>query len=356
MPAELKAKVFQKIKKEGMLTARTVSETFGVSRNYANIILRELREEGEIILVGKTNQAKYILASDKKALQLAQRQIRHIFFRLRIKGLSEAVVLERVEKETGILLDLKENIVSIFRHAFTEMVNNAIDHSRSKLVEIDCRRTETAVTFIVRDFGVGIFNTVRTKFRLPGTLAAIQEILKGKVTTAPKQHSGEGVFFTSKMADTFIVDSFEKRLTVNNLLPDIFISDRKPLQGTRISFSIHTSSERRIKDIYDEFTGQSDDGLTFDKTRITVKLFQFGYDLPSRSEAKRVTMNLENFREVEFDFSGVQSVGQAFADEIFRVWHNRNQNVKLIATNANENVAFMIQRAGGELNQGRLLL
>ena len=231
------------------------------------------------------------------------------------------------------------------------MVNNAIDHSRSNMVEIDCRRTETAITFIVRDFGIGIFNNVRTKFHLPGTLAAIQEILKGKATTAPKQHTGEGVFFTSKIGDTFIIDSFEKRLTINNLLPDIFISDRKPLRGTRVSFSIHVSSERKIEDIYDAFTVQSDDGLTFDKTRITVKLFQFGKNLPSRSEAKRVTMNLENFREVELDFSDVQTIGQAFADEIFRVWHNRHRDVKLIATNANENVTFMVRRARGWLKQ-----
>ncbi len=356
MNTDLRTRVFRKAKKEGVVTARSVSETFGVSRNYANLLLRQLREEGEIVLVGKTNQARYVFAADKKTLQKEKHQTRHIFFRLLTKGLSEDAVLERVEKETGILAEIEENVARIFRHAFTEMMNNAIDHSRSKTVEIDCRRTETAITFVVRDFGIGMFNNVRTKFRLPGTLAAIQEILKGKATTDRKHHSGEGVFFTSKMADTFIVDSFEKRLTVNNLLPDIFISDRRPLKGTRVSFSIHLSSERKAEDIYSAFTGEDDDGFTFNKTRITVKLYQFGKDLPSRSEAKRVTMNLENFKEAELDFTGVETVGQAFADEIFRVWHNRHQGVRLFATNANENVAFMVRRAGGELDHAHLPL
>jgi hypothetical protein len=110
------------------------------------------------------------------------------------------------------------------------------------------------------------------------------------------------------------------------------------------------SSTRDINDVYGAFTGETEDGFLFDKTEITVKLFRFGKDLPSRSEAKRVTMNLENFHEIAFDFSNVQTIGQGFADEIFRVWQNRYPDIRLIATNANENVAFMIQRAGGKLN------
>lgn len=356
MAPTIKDKIFRLIKKKGSITARELSKIFGISRNYANLFLKQLREEGEVVLIGKTNQARYVFVADKKSVLDAKRQIKHIFFRTEIKGLDEDSVFKRIERETGILLELKNNVISIFRHGFTEILNNAIDHSRSKTVEIDCRRTGTVITFVIRDFGIGIFNNVRKKFRLPGTLAAIQEILKGKATTAPEHHSGEGVFFTSKIADSFIIDSFEKRLTVNNLLPDIFISDRKPLKGTRVSFSIHVSSSRKIEDIFDAFTGKDDNGHTFDKTRVTIKLFQFGHDLPSRSEAKRVTMNLENFREIELDFSDVFTIGQAFADEIFRVWHNRHPDIKLIATNANDNVAFMIQRSGGNLNQSKLPL
>ena len=302
-----------------------------------------------MFLIGKTNQARYVLASNKTAVRNAKKDIRHLFLKLQNSDLDEDAVFKRIEQETGIFIDVKGNVYQLVRHGFTEMVNNAIDHSRSRYVEVDCRKTETALTFVVRDSGIGIFNNVRNKFRLPGTLAAIQEILKGKATTAPKKHTGEGVFFTSKMADVFVIDSYEKRLTVNNLLPDVFISDRKSLKGTRVGFSIHLASKRSMKDVFDAFTGNFDGGAKFDRTHITVKLFQFGRDLPSRSEAKRVTMNLENFKVIELDFSEVETVGQAFADEIFRVWQSRHPDIKLVPTRANENVEFMIQRAGGPL-------
>jgi hypothetical protein len=196
-----------------------------------------------------------------------------------------------------------------------------------------------------------LFYNVRDKFRLPGTLAAIQEILKGKTTTAPANHAGEGIFFTSKMADVFIIDSYRKQLIINNLLPDIFIKDRASLTGTRVSFSIQLDSTKTTKEVFDAFTGDPETDPGFTKTRITVRLFQFGQDLPSRSEAKRVTLNLENFEEIELDFTGVETVGQGFADEVFRVWHGRHPHSRLIATNANENVAFMVRRAGGEVTQ-----
>lgn len=340
----------------GSITSREVSDVLGVRKSYANLLLQSLREEGAVLLVGKTNQARYVLASNASAVRDAKKKIRHIFFRLANTGLDEDAIYKRIEQETGIVIDVKDNIQRIVRHGFTEMVNNAIDHSESTKIEIDFRRTDTSITFVVRDFGIGIFNNVRNKFRLSGTLAAIQEILKGKATTVPKKHSGEGVFFTSKIADVFVTDSFEKRLTVNNLLPDIFISDRKTLQGTRVSFSIHLSSQRDLTMVFDAFTGQRDDEAGFDKTRITVKLFQFGRDLPSRSEAKRVTMNLENFRVIELDFAGVETVGQAFADEIYRVWQNRHHGIQILTVNANENIRFMIRRAGGFLGQERLRL
>jgi hypothetical protein len=132
--------------------------------------------------------------------------------------------------------------------------------------------------------------------------------------------------------------------------------NRNPLKGTRVSFSVHTTSKRTTKGVFDAFTGDEDSDFAFDKTRVTIRLFQYGKDLPSRSEAKRVTTNLEHFREVELDFTGVESVGQAFADEIFRVWQNRHHGVRLIAIHTNETVAFMVKRAGGDIGQNRLSL
>ena len=46
-----------------------------------------------------------------------------------------------------------------------------------------------------------------------------------------------------------------------------------------------------------------------------------------------------------FDFEGVASIGQAFADEIFRVFANAHPAIELIAMHANPEVQQMVRRA-----------
>lgn len=345
----IKNRILAIIKDEKISTSAKISEKLGVSRIYAHRMLQELRQDGAVLLVGKTRQAAYVLSSDKRAVHQARAAIRHISLRLQNSQLAEDIVFSRIERETGIFLDVPENIRKIVQFGFTEMLNNAIDHSQSEKIIVDCRKTDTAIFFTVRDFGIGIFNNVRESKKLPGTLEAIQELLKGKTTTMPEKHSGQGVFFTSKAADTFIVDSGDKKLTINNLLPDIFISDRASLKGTLVFFAISLKSKKQLVDVFNAFTSDIEGDFEFSKTRISVKLFQFGKDLLSRSEAKRVVVNLEHFREIELDFRGVTTVGQAFGDEIFRVWHNAHPNVSLMPINANDNIKLMIRRAGGEV-------
>ena len=66
-------------------------------------------------------------------------------------------------------------------------------------------------------------------------------------------------------------------------------------------------------------------------------------------------LNLENFKEVELDFSGVETIGQGFADQIFRVWKNRNPDTHVFAINANENISFAIRSAGGTVAQEKFV-
>jgi hypothetical protein len=48
---------------------------------------------------------------------------------------------------------------------------------------------------------------------------------------------------------------------------------------------------------------------------------------------------------VIFDFAGVPTVGQAFADEIFRVFPQQHPEVKLVPIHADPEVQQMIDRA-----------
>lgn len=346
MSTEEKAVAFMKAMR--IVTATELSRHLRVSRAYTHRVLQNLREEGRLQVIGNARQARYVLASDFGSADAARASIRRISLKLTNIGLDESLVFEQIERNTGIFMGVLENVQKLVRFAFTEMLNNAIDHSRSERILVSCRRTDSAIVFTVKDFGIGIFNNVRKTRRLPNTLAAIEDILKGKTTTMPEQHTGEGVFFTSKAADTFIVDSFEKRLTVTNLVPDMFIVDRKrELPGTLITFTLGLKTTRTLNGVFKAFTAKNDDGFSFSKTNVLIKLYERGDTFLSRSEAKRILVNLEHFEEVELDFQKVESVGQAFADEVFRVWQRLHPTVRLIPINMNENVAFMIRRAGG---------
>ena len=97
---------------------------------------------------------------------------------------------------------------------------------------------------------------------------------------------------------------------------------------------------------YTNLTKDSDHG--FDKTKIQVKLYTIGGVHISRSQARRVLSGLEKFKIIVFDFDKVPVAGQAFADEIFRVFHYKHPHITLEAVNMNEGVKFMVERAKNE--------
>jgi len=55
--------------------------------------------------------------------------------------------------------------------------------------------------------------------------------------------------------------------------------------------------------------------------------------LISRAEAKRTLPRFAGFEEVELDFDGVVAIGQAFADELFRVFVAAHPNIRITPVN-----------------------
>ena len=216
-----------------------------------------------------------------------------------------------------------------------------------KNIKIDVALDGKILSFEISDSGIGVFRNIQQKRKLKSELEAIQDLLKGKTTTMPKSHSGEGIFFTSKVGDAFVLDSFGFELTIENEIPDIFVREiKKQKRGTRISFALSTNSKLHLNDVFKKYTnlgGKNNFG--FDKTEIRVKLYTISGIHISRSQARRVLAGLDKFKVILFDFDKVPMVGQAFADEIFRVFHNKNPGIKLETANMNEGVEFMVKRA-----------
>jgi len=195
--------------------------------------------------------------------------------------------------------------------------------------------------FEVSDDGVGIFEHLRERLGLDSCLEALQELSKGKVTTRPDRHTGEGIFFVSKAADFFLIDSGGLAWKVDNLRGDHAVANVEARVGTRVRFELDRRPARRLEEIFSEYT----DEYEFSRTRIMIKLFEIGVRFVSRSEGKRLMRGLERFREVVLDFHGVEGVGQAFADEVFRVWARDHPHVTLVPTHMTESVGFMVERA-----------
>ncbi|HEY4507170.1 MAG TPA: DUF4325 domain-containing protein [Candidatus Paceibacterota bacterium] len=333
------------LEQKKQLKTRDLVSIFGVSRQYISFLLKQLVNERKIVKTGSTSKASYL--NPKYAanhLELFPNKIKKT---LKNKGLEEHKVLNELENKFPLILTLKENVRSIFTYAFSEMLNNAIEHSKSKNITVEVRIENKKLFFDVIDSGIGVYKNIMVKRTLKSELEAIQDLLKGKTTTQPKSHSGEGIFFTSRAGDLFNLDSFGYRLViVNNRINDVFLQKPKAIRkGTKVSFSISIDSDRHLNDIFRKYTGENEDGYQgFDKTEVKIKLYTIGGVFVSRSQARRVLSGLDKFKSVVFDFDKVPMIGQAFADEIFRVFHNNLPDIKLQFINTNEAVKFMIER------------
>ena len=63
----------------------------------------------------------------------------------------------------------------------------------------------------------------------------------------------------------------------------------------------------------------------------------------SRSQARRILTGLDKFKRIVLDFEKVPNIGQAFADEIFRIFQNKHPNIVIEPVNVNETVNFMVR-------------
>lgn len=352
----MKKDVLQLIKKGGRPTkTATIANRFGVSRQYANLIISRLVSEGKLVKIGSTRNAQYVTSEYAvKHPEFFPEKFINVF---QNKNLEEHKVFDEIEKQFLPISKLNENLRSILFYAFSEMFNNAIEHSKSKKISVTMSVTNKQLMFVVDDFGIGVFRSIKNKKKLKSELEAIQDLLKGKTTTMPRSHSGEGIFFTSKVSDKFTLDSYGYKLIVDNVIKDIFLQKIKgkgrQKEGTKVTFEISAKSKKRLNDVFRRYANIDKEGnYGFDKTEIKVKLYTEGGVYISRSQARRVLSGLDKFRIIVFDFDKVSVVGQAFADEIFRVFHNKNPKIKLQAVNMNEAVRFMVERAGGVKPKG----
>ncbi len=312
---------------------RLTAEKFGFTRQAVHKHLHRLEAEGAVVTSGKTRSKRYELAplvSWVKEYELSA-------------GLAEDVVWR--SDVAPLLGKLPDNVLEIWHHGFTEMLNNVIDHSGAQMVTVAVTKTAASTTVDIYDGGVGIFKKIQAALDLVDERHAVLELAKGKFTTDPANHSGEGIFFSSRMFDKFIISSGEVYFSHEfDEKEDWVLQASSASGGTLVCMSLHNHTARTTKKVFDKFTSDEDYGFT--KTVVPVKLMRYGDDnLVSRSQAKRLLARFDRFKIVVLDFTGVASIGQAFADEVFRVFKGRHPEVEIVAIRASSEVKRMISRA-----------
>lgn len=309
---------------------KAMENNFKISRQTVSKYLNELVEKNYITKNSKGNYAINFYISESKTYKN--------------KNLEEDIVYDELIKKYEI--DKKNNVKHILVYAFTEMLNNAIEHSEGTEISIHYAENYFNIFVIIKDNGIGIFRKIVRDHNLKNENEAIFELKKGKLTSDAENHSGEGIFFTSKVVDYFLISSFNKTFSSgsNEYFYSIEQNKEKCIKGTEVILILNKNTEKTTKEIFDEYTS---DDFVFNKTKITVHLAKdyLGHDFVSRSLAKRILMNVEKFKVIVLDFENIDNIGQGFADEVFRVFKNKNPDITIVPVNMNEEIEFMINRA-----------
>ena len=305
---------------------------FGVSRQSVSRHLRTLVKQGFLIGTGKTRNREFRL-----------KPIVEVGFALNVSGLQEdAVWRERILPH---LETVPSNVLGICDYGFTEMLNNVIDHSESAQVFVHLTRYADSTSLLIKDLGVGIFNNIQSKLGLDDPRHALLELSKGKLTTNPNSHTGQGVFFTSKMFDSFSVLSGEIGFA-QTFERDGWVIDTPKgsyVEGTVVSMEIRDEAKQTIRQIFDKFALGGDD-FFFNRTHVGIKLAKYeSENLISRSQAKRILARVDQFEEVILDFQDISTIGPSFADEIFRVFPEQHPTTALVPINTTPQVEQAIQ-------------
>lgn len=313
---------------------RTVAGQIGASRQAVAARVRALVEQGYLARSG-TTRPTYVPGVRREGI-----------FRHALAGLAEDLVW--TADIAPMLRGLPANVVDIAHHGLTEMVNNAVDHSEGRHLEVAVRRDAERMVMWVTDDGIGIFRKIARALDLPDERLALLELSKGKFTTDPRRHTGEGVFFTSRMFDNFQILSGDLVFDHDDAEEEDLLYDvetPRGRHGTTVFMSIKVISERTAKQVFDAYSSGPDD-YDFAKTVVPVRLAKVGDEnLVSRSQAKRLMQRVDRFRCVVLDFEGVSTIGQAFADEVFRVFANAHPHVQLEVMHAVSEVQRMVRRA-----------
>jgi anti-sigma regulatory factor (Ser/Thr protein kinase) len=306
----------------------------GISRRRAGHVLRRLVALQWLADVGTPRQPVY-----------RPGPLRQVVQRYALAGLEEDLPWRR---DFAPFFELPPAVAQMAQHAFTELLNNAVDHSGGSQVTVSMRQTPLQLQLLVSDDGVGLFERIAGSFAIDDPALAMLELGKGKLTSLPQRHSGHGLFFSSRLADVFDIHAnnaaFQHRAWEARAWRPGKPSAANTRPGTSVYLAIALDTARTLDGVLQAHSA-SGAGYDFSRTRVPLHLIAGGITdaaLLSRADARRASQRLAAFARVELDFAGVAHVGHGFADELFRVYARDNPGVELLPVAMAPQVTAMV--------------
>ena len=273
--------------------------------------------------------------------------LRQVVRRYSLAGLQEDLPWRR---DFAPAFDLKPELRRMLQHAFTELLNNAIDHSGGTSVTVSMRQTPMQLQLLVSDDGVGLFRRIEENFAIDDPTLAMLELSKGKLTSDPDRHLGHGLFFCSRLADVFDVHANQAAFQCRGWDHRQWHAGRPAARtGTSVYLALSRDSMCTLDAVLRAHSGD-EHSYRFERTSVPLNLIGTGRPgdlaLASRADAKRVASRLQQFALAELDFNGIGDIGHAFADELFRVFVRQHPQVQLRPVGMGPRVAAMVASVG----------
>ena len=321
--ASIKMYILEKIDQKTERLSKHVADELGISQNTVHTYITELLEEN---VIAKNKRGSYELVTNcfEYTLERSRGELDH----------------DTYAYDTylyPLIRHLPDHIEHIWSYGMSEMVNNVIDHSGAEKLQVIIEQNYLSTRVILSDNGIGIFKKIKEHFSLANLDEAICELFKGKLTTDAENHSGEGIFFTSKMMDVFFIISDGKIFAKTKYENDQVFDLAKTLGGTLVFMSLSNFTNKQAAEIFDLYSNV--DGGFF-KTKLPLKNI-FDKAPVSRSQAKRICNRLDEFREAVIDFDGISWMGQGFAHQLFVVYAKAHPELTITPINMNKDVTAM---------------
>lgn len=310
-----------------------------ISRRQASGLLRKLVAMQWLCSTGTPRKPRYVPGP-----------LRQVVRRYAIAGLQEDGPWRH---DFAPAFDLKPEVRRMAQHAFTELLNNAVDHSGGRSVTVSMRQTPVQMQLLVSDDGLGVFERIARDFAINDPALAMLELSKGKLTSDPQRHLGHGLFFCSRLADVFDIHANQAAFQCRGWNQRRWHAGRPAARsGTSVYLAIAVDTLCTLDTVLRAHSG-SDNSYRFERTSVPLNLLGSGEHsdrgertLASRADARRVASRLPQFNVAELDFNGITDIGHAFADELFRVFRGQHPGLQLLPVGMAPRVAEMVASVG----------